>query len=130
MKTADGRLPAEIVVGFVARGGRFLVRLRQCDPGLAGTWELPGGKVAPGEDHVRRPVSAGLRRRFRRSLGDVGRVPRAPDPHCQSTPHRCVRLEQDAGGADPATGTRGLKPCSNWYDPVPFAHDRARSRLR
>src|SRR5687768_6677248 len=64
MKTADGRLPAEIVVGFVARGGRFLVRLRQCDPGLAGTWELPGGKVAPGEDHA-----AALTREVREETG-------------------------------------------------------------
>ena len=54
----------EIVVGFVVRDGRFVVRLRQGDPGLAGTWELPGGKVAPGEDHA-----AALTREVREETG-------------------------------------------------------------
>ena len=56
--------PVEIVVGFVARGSRFLVRLRQGDPELPGTWELPGGKVAPGEDHA-----AALTREVREETG-------------------------------------------------------------
>jgi 8-oxo-dGTP diphosphatase len=51
IKPVDWTAPAEIVVGFVVRGGRFLILPREGDPGLAGTWELPGGKVGPNEDH-------------------------------------------------------------------------------
>lgn len=43
----------EIVVAFVvALDGSILVQLRRGDAGLAGTWELPGGKVASGETHA------------------------------------------------------------------------------
>jgi mutator protein MutT len=52
MRSLSHPAPAEIVVGFVVRDGRFLVGRREGDPGLEGTWELPGGKVAPGEDHA------------------------------------------------------------------------------
>ena len=47
-----------VVVAFVEDGrGRFLVQPRIADPGLVATgpgdpWELPGGKLAPGEDHA------------------------------------------------------------------------------
>ena len=46
--------PIDIVVAFVEDGrGRFLVQPRTGDPLLSGVWELPGGKVAPGEDHAK-----------------------------------------------------------------------------
>lgn len=56
--------PAEIVVGFVVRNGEILVGPRQGDPLLAGTWELPGGKVSPGEGHA-----AALAREVREETG-------------------------------------------------------------
>jgi 8-oxo-dGTP diphosphatase len=42
--------PIQIVVaGAVIRGSTVLVAQRARPPELAGRWELPGGKVAPGE---------------------------------------------------------------------------------
>ena len=42
--------PTQIVVaGAVIRGSTVLVAQRARPPELAGRWELPGGKVAPGE---------------------------------------------------------------------------------
>ncbi|MEE6137430.1 (deoxy)nucleoside triphosphate pyrophosphohydrolase [Mycobacterium sp. 050128] len=43
-------MPNQIVVaGAVIRGSELLVAQRVRPPELAGRWELPGGKVAPGE---------------------------------------------------------------------------------
>ncbi|OBH92930.1 (deoxy)nucleoside triphosphate pyrophosphohydrolase [Mycobacterium sp. E2733] len=43
-------MPTQIVVaGAVVRGASVLVAQRARPPELAGRWELPGGKVAPGE---------------------------------------------------------------------------------
>ncbi|BBX62950.1 putative 8-oxo-dGTP diphosphatase 2 [Mycobacterium saskatchewanense] len=43
-------MPTQIVVaGAVIRRSRLLVAQRDRPPELAGRWELPGGKVAPGE---------------------------------------------------------------------------------
>jgi 8-oxo-dGTP diphosphatase len=43
-------MPTQIVVaGAVIRGSTVLVAQRARPPELAGRWELPGGKVAPGE---------------------------------------------------------------------------------
>jgi 8-oxo-dGTP diphosphatase len=43
-------MPAQIVVaGALISGAALLVAQRQRPPELAGLWELPGGKVAPGE---------------------------------------------------------------------------------
>lgn len=38
-----------VVAGAVCAGGRFLAARRSAPPELAGRWELPGGKVDPGE---------------------------------------------------------------------------------
>lgn len=47
------RLPSHImqvvVAGALISGGALLLAQRQRPPELAGLWELPGGKVAPGE---------------------------------------------------------------------------------
>ena len=43
-------MPSQTVVaGAVIRGSTVLVAQRMRPPELAGRWELPGGKVAPGE---------------------------------------------------------------------------------
>jgi 8-oxo-dGTP diphosphatase len=43
-------VPNQIVVaGALIAGARLLVAQRERPPELAGLWELPGGKVAPGE---------------------------------------------------------------------------------
>ncbi|MCQ9131042.1 MULTISPECIES: (deoxy)nucleoside triphosphate pyrophosphohydrolase [Streptomyces] len=64
-----------VVVGAaLLDAGRLLAARRSAPPELAGRWELPGGKVEPGE----RPEAA-LVRELREELGvdaeTVGRVP-------------------------------------------------------
>lgn len=41
-----------VVAGAMIAGGTLLVAQRDRPPELAGLWELPGGKVAPGETDV------------------------------------------------------------------------------
>lgn len=69
---------AAALVDDLHRPGRLLAARRSAPPALAGRWELPGGKVEPGESH-----EAALRRELREELGiDVvlgERLP-APDP--------------------------------------------------
>lgn len=64
-----------VVVGAaLLNGGRLLAARRSAPPELAGRWELPGGKVEPGET----PEQA-LARELQEELGiaaaPVGRVP-------------------------------------------------------
>jgi 8-oxo-dGTP diphosphatase len=63
--------PTQIVVaGAVIRGRTVLVAQRARPPELAGRWELPGGKVAPGETEC-----AALARELAEELGvQVGDV--------------------------------------------------------
>jgi 8-oxo-dGTP diphosphatase len=63
--------PTQIVVaGAVIRGSTVLVAQRARPPELAGRWELPGGKVAPGETEP-----AALARELAEELGlQVGDV--------------------------------------------------------
>lgn len=53
-----------VVAGAVYDGGRLLAARRSAPPELAGRWELPGGKVEPGES----PEQA-LVRELREELG-------------------------------------------------------------
>jgi 8-oxo-dGTP diphosphatase len=63
--------PTQIVVaGALIRGSTVLVAQRARPPELAGRWELPGGKVAPGETEP-----AALARELAEELGlQVGDV--------------------------------------------------------
>lgn len=61
---------AEVVVaGAVTAGGRLLVARRTSPPDLAGKWELPGGKVDPGESET-----SALARELAEELGIVADV--------------------------------------------------------
>ncbi len=58
-------MPNQIVVaGALIAGATLLVAQRERPPELAGLWELPGGKVAPGETDA-----AGLARELNEELG-------------------------------------------------------------
>jgi 8-oxo-dGTP diphosphatase len=58
-------MPNQIVVaGALIAGPSLLVAQRERPPELAGLWELPGGKVAPGESDA-----AGLTRELFEELG-------------------------------------------------------------
>lgn len=41
--------PTPIAIAVVEHAGRVLIGRRQADTALGGMWELPGGKVEPGE---------------------------------------------------------------------------------
>jgi 8-oxo-dGTP diphosphatase len=60
-------MPNQIVVaGALIAGSAVLVAQRERPPELAGLWELPGGKVAPGESDA-----DGLARELHEELGVV-----------------------------------------------------------
>jgi 8-oxo-dGTP diphosphatase len=60
-------MPNQIVVaGALIGGSALLVAQRERPPELAGLWELPGGKVAPGESDA-----DGLARELQEELGVV-----------------------------------------------------------
>lgn len=54
----------EVVAAALLRDGRLLLAQRTRPPELAGLWELPGGKVEPGET-----PAAAVRRELREELG-------------------------------------------------------------
>jgi len=56
--------PGEVVAAALFRNGRLLLAQRTAPAELAGLWELPGGKVEPGET-----VEDALRRELREELG-------------------------------------------------------------
>ncbi|MGW6401087.1 (deoxy)nucleoside triphosphate pyrophosphohydrolase [Streptomyces sp. NPDC055134] len=66
--------PTVVVAAALHDSGRLLAARRSAPPELAGRWELPGGKVEPGEDPERALV-----RELREELGIgaelVARVP-------------------------------------------------------
>jgi 8-oxo-dGTP diphosphatase len=64
-------MPIQIVVaGAVIRGCTVLVAQRVGPPELAGRWELPGGKVAPGETE-RAALARELAEELGLKIGDV-----------------------------------------------------------
>lgn len=61
--------PREVAAGAIVRDGRLLLAQRTSPPELAGQWELPGGKLEPGET-----PAEGLARELREELGVQVRV--------------------------------------------------------
>ena len=76
-----------VVAAIVDARGRLLVQPRVGDPALAGTWELPGGKVNPEEDHA-----AALAREVEEEIGLVVRVGELAAALCHAYPDRRVAL--------------------------------------
>ncbi|MGW6378605.1 (deoxy)nucleoside triphosphate pyrophosphohydrolase [Rhodococcus sp. NPDC055112] len=54
----------EVAAAAIIADGRLLLAQRVAPPELAGMWELPGGKIEPGETPAQ-----GLRRELREELG-------------------------------------------------------------
>ena len=87
-----------VVAGALISGGALLVAQRRRPPELAGLWELPGGKVAPGEDEA-----AALIRELREELGVQVRVGRrlGADVEVGDLLLRAYHVEQTAGELHP-----------------------------
>lgn len=107
-----------LVVGAaLLDGGRLLAARRSAPPELAGRWELPGGKVEPGE----RPEEA-LVRELREELGvDAGVLERVPGEWPLRPPYALqvwtARLEPASAPPAPLQdhdGLRWLAPEEIW----------------
>ena len=97
---------AEIVLAAIVDDrGRVLIQPRAGDPALAGTWELPGGEVRPGEDHA-----AALAREVEEETGVMVRVGELAVAVCHAYPDRRVALHaylcEPVGDARPVRWAR------------------------
>ena len=112
----------EIVLAAVVDGrGRVLVQPRAGDPALAGAWELPGGKVRPGEDHA-----AALAREVEEETGVAVRVGEPVVALCHTYPDRRVALHaylcEPVGEARPVRWARWTSPQEYRTMPMPEAN--------
>lgn len=99
----DARVESAVVVGAaVVRGDRLLVAQRAYPDALAGRWELPGGKVEPGEDE-----RAALVRECREELGVE------------------LAVTERVGADLPIPGGRVLRVYAATTDDEPIAHEHA-----
>ncbi|HET6363323.1 MAG TPA: NUDIX domain-containing protein [Gemmatimonadota bacterium] len=116
-------LPVEEIVlaAIVDVRGRVLVQPRAGDPALAGTWELPGGKVRPGEDHA-----AALAREVEEETGVAVRVGELAVALCHMYPDRRVAIHaylcDSVGGARPVRWARWTSPEEYRAMPMPEAN--------
>ncbi len=95
-----------VVAGALIVGGALLVAQRDRPPALAGLWELPGGKAAPGEHD-----DAALVRELREELGvEVAVGPRiGVDVVLSDTMTLRAYLVTQAGGIIEARDHRALR---------------------
>ncbi len=126
-----GNAAPDIVVAFIEDGrGRILVQPRRGDPALASSWELPGGKVAPGETRA-----AALAREVREETGlavTVGELVCAlcydyGDRRVALHSYRCAPTGRPGtaaapGPADPAAGCRWISLDDGRALPQPAAN--------
>lgn len=93
-------MPNQIVVaGALIVGSTLLVAQRNRPPELAGLWELPGGKVAPGESDA-----DGLARELNEELGvdvTVGERLGGDVALTETTTLRAYRVAQHGGAVQP-----------------------------
>ena len=110
-----------VLAAIVDARGRMLVQPRAGDPALAGTWELPGGKVGPGEDHA-----AALAREVEEETGVAVRVGELAVALCHAYPDRRVALHaylcEPVGNARPVRWARWTSPQEYRAMPMPAAN--------
>jgi len=67
----ESNLPVPVVCAIIVRDDRIMIAQRPPDKKLGGLWELPGGKVEPGES-----AEAALHRELYEELGCTVRITR------------------------------------------------------
>ena len=118
----EERQVEEIVVGAIVDGcGRFLIQPRVGDIAMAGSWELPGGKILPEEDHA-----AALVREIAEETGLAVRVGDLAVALCHAYPDRRVALYayvcEPVGDAKPPRWVRWTRPAEYREMPMPEAN--------
>lgn len=85
--TEEREVEEIVLAAIVNAERRVLIQPRVGDPGLAAAWELPGGKIEPGEDHA-----AALVREVEEETGIGVRVGDLAIAVCHRYPDRRVAL--------------------------------------
>ena len=98
--------PAVVATALI-RDGRLLVAQRTRPPALAGRWELPGGRVEPGEDEAA-AVVAGV---SSRSWGRRSSRTAASAPICRSTWACCASTGPARRRGHPSRGRWSTRRC-------------------
>jgi mutator protein MutT len=110
-----------VLAAVVDDRGRLLVQPRVGDAALAGTWELPGGKVLPEEDHA-----AALAREVEEETGLAVRVGELALALCHEYPDRRVALYaymcETVGRARPVRWARWAAPAECRAMSIPEAN--------
>jgi mutator protein MutT len=110
-----------VLAAIVDSRGRVLVQPRAGDPALAGTWELPGGRILPDEDHA-----AALVREVDEETGVAIRVGELAIALCHAYPDRRVALYaylcEPLGSPRPPRWTRWARPDEYRSMPMPAAN--------
>jgi 8-oxo-dGTP diphosphatase len=84
---SESKPSIEVAIALVWRAGRVLVTRRPAGVHLAGFWEFPGGKLAPGET-----AEAGAVREVLEEVGMVARAQGLRPPITWEYPERRVTL--------------------------------------
>lgn len=118
---ADPAVHEIVLAAIVDDRGRMLVQPRAADLALAGTWELPGGKIEPGEDHA-----AALVREVEEETGIGVRVGDLAVAVCHRYPDRRVALYAyvcfPVGPGAPPRWARWASPAEYRSLPMPAAN--------
>lgn len=119
--------PVDVVVAVIRSGDRLWVQQRREDGPLHGTWEFPGGRVAPGED----PTAALIREVQEETRADVS-VGELLDSRTHTYADRCVRLRFFAATFAPdarPTGGAWMTPAELLAARIPDANRPLLERL-
>jgi len=110
-----------VLAAIVDERGRLLIQPRTGDPALARTWELPGGKILPEEDHA-----AALVREVEEETGVAVRVGELAAAMCHAYPERRVALYvymcETIGTGRPPRWARWASPREYRAMPMPEAN--------
>ena len=118
---ADAGVEEIVLAAIVDERGRVLIQPRTGDRAMTGTWELPGGKILPDEDHA-----AALVREVEEETGVAIRVGALAVALCHAYPDRRVALYaylcEPLRAARPPRWARWARPDEYRAMPMPGAN--------